>query len=231
MQPRQQVVATITLALAAMVTPMGGVATADGAVPLGGGAGIIVNGTSCTLTTIGHDNSGALVGFTAGSCGGTGASVVAEGSQASGPVGSVAFSAGGKDTLDYAVIKFDPGKIVPTNNFDGFAINGVGPDPVLGQPECIQGAATGQACGSVNVTAINAPSTVVAELPTGNAQPGDEGAPVTVDGQLVGLFRTGRDHFYVTTFRSAARFSFTLFSAILNDVNAKGGPGAGFAPI
>jgi hypothetical protein len=24
---------------------------------------------------------------------------------------------------------------------------------------------------------------------------------------------------------------FTLFSAILNDVNAKGGPGAGFSPI
>jgi hypothetical protein len=230
MQLRRQVVATIWIA-AAVTELSAPTASADGSAILGGGAGIVVGGTNCTLTTIGHDNSGALVGFTAGSCGGTGASVVAEGSQAGGPVGSFAFSAGGKDTLDYAVIKFDSGKVVPTNNFDGFAINGVGRDPLLGQPECIQGAATGQACGSVNVTAINAPSTVIAELPTGNAQPGDEGAPVTVDGQLVGLFRTGRDHFYVTTFRSASRFSFTLFSAILNDVNAKGGPGAGFTPI
>jgi hypothetical protein len=206
-------------------------AAADSTVVLGGGAGIVVNGTYCTSTTIGHDAGGALVGFTAGSCGDTGAPVTAEASQASGPVGTVAFSAGGKDTLDYAVIKFDPGKVVPINNFDGFAINGIGPDPALGQPECIQGAATGQACGSVNVTAINRPSSVIAELPTGDAQPGDEGAPVTVDGQLVGLFRSGSDVFHPTTFRSASRFVFTLFSAILNDVNAKGVSGAGFTPV
>jgi hypothetical protein len=214
--------------LAGLLTPT---AAADATVPLGGGAGITVNGTNCTLTTIGHDNTGALVGFTAGTCGGPGSSVVAESSQASGPVGTVAFSAGGKDTLDYLVIKFDPRKVVAMNNFDGFAINGIGPDPVLGQPECIRGAATGQACGSVNVTAINRPSSVIAELPTGNAQPGDEGAPVTVDGQLVGLFRSGSDVFHPTTFQSASRFVFTLFSAILNDVNSKGVPGAGFTPI
>jgi hypothetical protein len=222
------------VAIGLAVVPLAGVApdaAAEATVMLGGGAGIIVNGTNCTLTTIGHDGGGALVGFTAGSCGGTGAPVMAEASQASGPVGTVAFSAGGKDTLDYAVIKFDPGKVVPINNFDGFAINGIGPDPVLGQPECIRGAATGQACGSVNVTAINRPSSVIAELPTGNAQPGDEGAPVTVDGQLVGLFRSGSGVFHPTTFQSASRFVFTLFSAILNDVNAKGVPGAGFSPI
>jgi hypothetical protein len=217
-----------TVSLAGLLAPS---AAADGAVPLGGGAGITVSGTPCTLATIGHDKTGELVGFTAGSCGGTGASVVAEGSQASGPVGTVAFSAGGKDTLDYVVIKFDPRKVVAMNNFDEFAINGIGPDPVLGQPECIQGAATGQACGSVNVTAINRPSSVIAELPTGNAQPGDEGAPITVDGQLVGLFRSGSDVFHPTTFQSASRFVFTLFSAILNDVNSKGVPGAGFTPI
>jgi hypothetical protein len=33
------------------------------------------------------------------------------------------------------------------------------------------------------------------------------------------------------TFRSASRFVFTLFSAILNDVNAKGVSRAGFTPI
>jgi len=35
---------------------------ADGAVPLDGRAGIVVDGTPCALTTIGHDNTGELVG-------------------------------------------------------------------------------------------------------------------------------------------------------------------------
>jgi hypothetical protein len=81
-------------------------AAADSGVPLGGGAGITVNGTPCTLTTIGHDRSGALVGFTAGHCGGPGADVVAEGAN-NGTVGSVTTVG---DGLDYAVIKFDPAK-------------------------------------------------------------------------------------------------------------------------
>jgi hypothetical protein len=56
-------------ALAAAVALASPIA-ADAKVPLGGGAGITVNGTLCTLATIGHDNSGELVGFTAASCGG-----------------------------------------------------------------------------------------------------------------------------------------------------------------
>lgn len=52
-------------------------AAAGGAVVLGGGAGIAFAKTPCTLTTIGHDKSGELVGFTAGRCGGLGAPVEA----------------------------------------------------------------------------------------------------------------------------------------------------------
>lgn len=63
--------------------------TAAAALPLGGGAGIIVDGTYCTLTTIGHDKAGELVGFTAASCGGPDSPVVAEGSEDLGPVGTV----------------------------------------------------------------------------------------------------------------------------------------------
>jgi hypothetical protein len=48
---------------------------------LGGGAGIVVDGTYCTLASIGHQKSGQLVGFTAGHCGGPGAPVVAEGAR------------------------------------------------------------------------------------------------------------------------------------------------------
>ena len=53
------------------------------------------------------------------------------------------------DDLDYAVIKFDPAKVVPTASFAGFAINGIGPDPSgFGQPVCTQGGATGFGCGA-----------------------------------------------------------------------------------
>ncbi len=49
---------------------------------MGGGAGIVVNGgTLCTLTTIGHDKFGDLIGFTSAHCGGPGAQVAAEGAE------------------------------------------------------------------------------------------------------------------------------------------------------
>lgn len=48
-------------------------AGAAGPVVLGGGSGIVVNGESfCTLTTIGNDNRGNLIGFTSAHCGGPG---------------------------------------------------------------------------------------------------------------------------------------------------------------
>jgi hypothetical protein len=226
MRSGQQVVATIAVALAMMVAPTGGVAIADGAVPLGGGAGIIVNGTYCTLATIGHDNSGALVGFTAATCGGPGSSINVEGGP--GGVGNIVAA---NDDLDYAVIKFDPAKVVPTASFAGFAINGIGPDPSnFGQPVCTQGGATGFNCGAFRFGGPR-PGFVAAVMPSW--QPGDDGAPVTVDGQLVGMTRKGYTNYLdpipITGMRS--NIGFTLFSAILNDVNAKGGPGAGFTPI
>jgi hypothetical protein len=225
-----QAVATIGTAavVAGIFAPT---ASADGAAILGGGAGIIVNSTNCTLTTIGHDGSGALVGFTAGSCGGPGAQVVSATAQPAGPLGTVATTVGGPDSLDYSVIKFDPAKVSPTASFDGFVINGLGPDPSLSQPACFEGGATGQACGSVNVQAINRPSTVMARFPVGHADSGDDGAPVTVNGQLVGMVRNARLSVDYVVPGSDSRIGFVLLSAILNDVNAKGGPGAGFSPI
>ena len=35
----------------------------------------------------------------------------------------------GNDALDYAVIQFDPQKVRPVNNVNGFEIDGLGPDP------------------------------------------------------------------------------------------------------
>ena len=193
-------------------------ASADGSVILGGGAGIVVNGAPCTLATIGHDKTGELVGFTAATCGGPGSSVDIEGGP--GGVGNVVAA---NDDLDYAVIKFDPAKVVPNANFAGFAINAIGPDPDYGQGACTQRGATGHSCGSVWVHP-NAPI-AMARVPAW--QPGDAGAPVTVDGHLIGMTRKG----YTNAPLMLTDIKLTLFSAILNDVNAKGGPGAGFSPI
>ncbi len=118
------------VALISGLTPVAG--GADGKVPIGGGgAGIVVNGgdTYCTLTSIGNDNTGALIGFTSAHCGGPGAQVASEDRPADGVIGTMV---AGNDNLDYAVIRFDPDKVQPISNYKGFVIDGIGPDPVFG---------------------------------------------------------------------------------------------------
>ena len=205
--------------LAGLLTPT---AAAEGTVPLGGGAGITVNGTLCTLATIGHDNTGELVGFTAARCGGPGSPVAAAGSGAA--VGSVVAT----DADLYAVIKFDPAKVTPTANFAGFIINGIGPDPVVHQPACTRGAESGDTCGTIGTPTL-VPGVVGAGY--GSWNPGDAGEPVTVGGQLVGVTRNGANMVFFDEARTVHHTDFALFSAILADVNAKGGPGAGFSPV
>ena len=141
--------------IAAMVTALIGAlavagiphrtAAADARLPLGGGAGIVINGdTMCTLTTIGSDKAGELIGFTSAHCGGPGAQVAAEGAESRGVLGVMI---SGNDNLDYAVIKFDPAKVAPVANYNGFVISGIGPDPTFGQIACKQGRTTGNSCG------------------------------------------------------------------------------------
>ena len=64
--------------------------------------------TLCTLTAIGNDNRGNLIGFTSAHCGGPGERVAAEGAEAAGVLGTMV---AGNDALDYAVIQFDPQKV------------------------------------------------------------------------------------------------------------------------
>ena len=124
----------VMLALAALLAPSSPMAHADDPVPLGGGSGLVVNGdTLCTLTAIGNDNRGNLIGFTSAHCGGPGAQVGAEGAEGSGVLGTMV---AGNDALDYAVIQFDPQKVTPLNNVDNFQIDGLGPDPVTGDVAC-----------------------------------------------------------------------------------------------
>ena len=205
------------------------VATAADKVPLGGGAGIVVNGeTLCTLTSIGTDNQGNLVGFTSAHCGGPGAQVAAERAEATGTLGVMA---AGNDALDYAVIKFDPARVAPVSNYNGFAINGLGPDPTFGQIACKLGRTTGYSCG-VTWGPGEQPGTILSQI---CGQPGDSGAPVTVGNQLVGMIHGAFSNElptcvikYIPLHTPAVAES---INAILADVSAKGRPGAGFVPV
>lgn len=202
-------------ALSASAEPPAATAVND-KILLGGGAGIVLNDDRlCTLTAIGHDDAGRLVGFTAAHCGGPGSPVVAEGAEDHGPVGTVAAA---DDGLDYAVIEFDPDKVAPIRDFEGFAINDIGPQP--GDAGCKLGRATGLNCWDAESAAVDA---------EGNEWwlPGDDGAPVTVDDQLVGMVRDGSVP--VPPLAQPAS-QVEPFSVILDDVNAKGGPGSGFSP-
>lgn len=60
----------VAVAFAAALLSTPAVARAQERVPLGGGSGLVVNGeTLCTLTTIGTDSRGKLIGFTSAHCG------------------------------------------------------------------------------------------------------------------------------------------------------------------
>lgn len=220
-------------AMAAVLLALGGlpthVAVADDRVPMGGGAGIVINGnTMCTLTTIGSDSAGHLIGFTSAHCGGPGAQVAAEGQENRGILGTMV---AGNDNLDYAVIQFDPARVLPVADYNGFPINGIGPDPAFGQIACKQGRTTGNSCG-VTWGMGQDPGTIVMQV---CGQPGDSGAPVTVDGLLVGMIHGAfSDNLptcvikYIPLHTPAVVMS---FSAILNDINSKHRPGAGFLPV
>jgi len=219
--------AVVAVAAAALTAGAPPAAAAD-KVPIGGGAGIVIEGdTYCTLTAIGTDRTGALVGFTSAHCGGPGAQVAAEAAPDRGAIGTMV---AGNDGLDYAVIRFDPAKVDPVSNWNGFAIDGIGPDPAFGQVACKLGRTTGYSCG-VTWGPGQEPGTIVNQV---CGQPGDSGAPVTVNNKLVGMihgaFTEGLPTCiikYIPLHTPAVTMS---MSAIMGDLAAKDRPGAGFVP-
>ena len=197
---------------------------------LGGGSGIVIDDdTFCTLTTIGNDDKGNLIGFTSAHCGGPGAQVASERAQASGVVGTMV---AGNDGLDYAVIQFDPQKVQPVNNVKGFEIDGIGvAEPALGDIACTLGRTTGYSCG-VTWGPGEQPGTIINQV---CGQPGDSGAPVTVNNRLVGMIHGAFSEElptcvikYIPLHTPAVTVS---INAVLNDINAKNRAGSGFVPV
>lgn len=223
------VVTALIVVVSSLGLPNVATARADGLVPLGGGSGIVIDGdTFCTLTTIGNDNQGNLIGFTSAHCGGPGAQVASEAAQGAGVVGTMV---AGNDGLDYAVIQFDPQKVQPVNSVDGFEIDGIGPDPAFGEIACKLGRTTGQSCG-VTWGPGQEPGTIVNQV---CGQPGDSGAPVTVNNMLVGMIHGAYTEDlptcvvkFVPLHTPAVTMS---INAQLADIAAKNRPGTGFVPV
>ena len=221
-------VSQLLIVMAVLVWSSPTAAAADKVV-LGGGAGIVVDGnTACTLTAIGNDNKGNLVGFTSAHCGGPGAQVAAESAQDAGVLGTMA---AGNDTLDYAVIQFDRAKVTPVNGYKGFQINGLGPDPTFGQVACKLGRTTGYSCG-ITWGPGDQPGTMLSQI---CGRPGDSGAPVTVGNLLVGMIHGAYSEElpacvikFIPLHTPAVAES---INAVLADINAKNRPGSGFAPV
>jgi len=137
----------------------------------------------------------------------------------------------GSQPLDYAVIEFEPAKVQPLNTVNGFQIDGIGPDPAFGQVACKLGRTTGYTCG-VTWGPGQDPGTIVDQV---CGQPGDSGAPVTVNNKLVGMIHGAfSDDLptcvvkYVPLHTPAVTVS---INAVIADLDAKSRPGAGYVPI
>ncbi|MBO0855863.1 MAG: serine protease, partial [Nocardia sp.] len=134
-------VAAVALGAALLGTGAGVAQANPGPPAVGGGSGIIIdNKFECTVTTVGRDGAGRLVGLTAGHCGEAGAQVYSEANRGAGVIGHFAYS---NHALDYAVIQFDPGKITPVNRVGNVTITNTGAPAQFPNIICKEGRTTG----------------------------------------------------------------------------------------
>ncbi|GGN88021.1 S1 family peptidase [Nocardia rhizosphaerihabitans] len=210
----------VALGAALLGTGAGASQAQPGPPVLGGGSGIVIdNMFECTLTTVGHDGAGRLVGLTAGHCGDAGASVAAEADRGFGEIGRFAYS---NNQLDYAVIEFTPGRIIPVNRIGNVTITGVGGPAQFPTIVCKEGRTTGNTCGITWGDVFQTNTETWTQM---CVVEGDSGAPVVVGSTLVGM---------VNAYLAVACFGpevGTNMSSIMNDINARGGVGSGFHPI
>ncbi|MBC6447400.1 peptidase S1 [Actinokineospora xionganensis] len=235
----------LTASLLGVAAPTSAAATT---VTLGGGSGIAFDqglpgdvtqatAAGCTLTAVGYDRTGNLVGLTNAHCfiradgtklvgepiykniapAGTAfnAAKVITPDTDTGVVGTVThvstpnnLLSDGPDGLDYAVIDLDETKVAPTTTVGGVTITSVGAVPGVGVRMCKQGQTTGLTCG------FNLGTSGIWFAHTVWTWAGDSGAPVVVGQTLVGN-AWGLQH------------SSPILS-IIADMDANGGVGAGF---
>lgn len=128
----------------------GGIASAAPSVALGGGSGIVLPDTDhanpdvnglCTLTAVGYDYGGSLVGLTAGH---PGDRVIADYQRGAGVIGQFRYTS---PVTDIAVIDLDDAMVTPLRTVGSTTINGIGSPPAPGTIVCKEGRKTGNTCG------------------------------------------------------------------------------------
>ncbi|RYX78802.1 serine protease [bacterium] len=230
----------LAFAGAAIVAPTS--SALNGKAYIGGGSGIKFGTQSvsaCTLTTIGNDTQGNLVGLTVGHCAEAAkttlndpnwANVTGENDPDAGVIGTVVyhkFSGANANytnpaNRDYAVIKFDKTKVVPLKTVGRTAINGVAATtPPWYSNVCKEGRTSAQTCGIVTGTNAYVVKSFAWSVD------GDSGAPLvnTSDGKLVGYVQKPEGIPYLSATVSLA------IQPVLADITSRGGVGAGFVPV
>ena len=174
---------TATAAMVLMVLGAGHAAAAPN-IPLGGGSGILLpenadSAAACTITTIGYDKAGDLIGLTAGHCGPAGRAVYSEKFANRGKAGEVVYST---PDLDFAVIKFDKSKVAPLRSVGGVTIRGIQTTPPqFPSVACKTGRTTGNTCG---VTWFSNGQAHITQMCIAE---GDSGSPVVIGDRLIGM--------------------------------------------
>lgn len=179
----------------------------------------------CTVAATGFDNQGRMVAITAGHCGEIGSKIVSLDSWRVGKSGTVV--AHGSQGLDYSVIELAKNAQVSKtyNNTTFEEIGGEIPDR---SKVCKSGVATGTTCG---YSLWSTPKTTIAQV---CATRGDSGAPLIANGRWVGVVTSGVTPTYALACNTPLQgwlFQPTRSlkaDAIVKDLNARGGVGAGF---
>lgn len=182
--------------------------------------------TMCTMAVTGYDSAGRKVGITAAHCGNEGDKVASADSWQVGPTGTIVSR---DEYLDYAVVELGSNTEV-TRSYNGVKVNQLSKRGLRpGQIACKQGVATGKTCGMGLARGKDIQINHVC------ATVGDSGAPVTSRGRMVGFISHGlfpqQYNPSCKTPLQGALHSPTVVSntsAVVADMNRKGGTGAGF---
>lgn len=186
----------------------------------------------CTLGAVGRDSAGRLVGITAGHCDNANVneSILLPNTAGNAPdtaygaVGSYAF-ANKSTSLDYAIIVYDETKVRGTAQGPDVRVDAIG-NAFVGQAVCKDGSTTNFTCGTVRSLSYLGVYNWIDS--SARNQPGDSGGPLVAGNAIVGI--TIR---WYAGFGSwwPARYVSSNIQGILADLNPRGVPGSGFAPL
>lgn len=227
----RRVLLTLVVALLAVVPGalLAGEVQAAPKAAVGGGTAIIVGGNgACTMTAVGRDRTGRLVGLTAAHCGRPGATVRAERQRGAGVLGHIARI---NTKYDTAVVALDPARVRPVRTVGQTTITRVGSLPGPGAIVCKQGRSTGRTCGPLLAEYRYQSTSYVC------GTNGDSGAPVVSGSRLVAM-QNGRERIAGVSvscpnpgFPVHTPMVATTMTDILGSLNRAGGLGAGFRPL